>query len=144
EQGAVEVEQRDPGVVIGETVVLGQVADAPADRRSPGRLVEDGRLPVGGADNAEQDLDERRLAGAVLPQQAEDFAALDRERDALEGADPAVLLGELIGDDDGHRATLLGTWWDDAGALAVSIASHRSVGVPEGHSSLEGIAFTEV
>ena len=102
EQGAVEVEQAGAGVVVGEAVVLGQVADAAADGRRAGRLVEEQGLALGLADDAEKDLDERGLAGAVLAEQAEDLAALDGQRHALEGLDLAEALDEVVGGDDGH------------------------------------------
>ncbi len=40
EQRAVEIEQAGAGVVVGEAVVLGQIADAPAHAGGAGRLAE--------------------------------------------------------------------------------------------------------
>ena len=102
EQGAVEVEQAGAGVVVGKAVVLGQIADAAAHADGAGRLAEQLALPSVGLGDAEQDLDERRLAGAVLAEQAEDFAALDGQRHALEGLDLAELFDEVFGGDYGH------------------------------------------
>jgi len=112
EEGAVEVEQAGAGVVVGEAVVFGQVTDAAADRGGAGRLVEHEGGAVGRPDDAEQHLDERGLAGAVLAQQAEDLAALDGQRDAPEGLDLAVGFDEVVGSDDGHDG-LPGIWLAD-------------------------------
>ena len=70
--------------------------------RSPAGSAEQRGVAVGLADDAEQDLDERGLAGAVLAEQAVDLPLLDRERDALEGLDPAVVLAEIPRLDDRH------------------------------------------
>ena len=75
---AVEVHQRVAGVVVGELVVFGQVADAAGGRRPcrpAGRAAS--ASPSVRRDDAEQDLDERGLAGAVLAEQAVDLALLD-------------------------------------------------------------------
>src|SRR5439155_795136 len=65
-------------------------------------LAQQRRLAERRLGDAQQDLHHRRLAGAVLAQQAEDFALLDAERHALERLDLAVLLGEVLDFDDGH------------------------------------------
>ena len=70
-----------------------------------GSLQETGDA-VGRLGDAEQDLDERGLAGAVLAEQAEDFAALDGQRHAPQRLDAAVVLDEVVGDDDGHGSIL--------------------------------------
>ena len=67
------------GQPLVEAEVLGQVADPPPAPRSPGRLTEDARLAGGRADQAEQDLDRGRLAGAVRAEEAEDLAGLDAQ-----------------------------------------------------------------
>src|SRR5215472_9437353 len=43
-----------------------------------------------------QDLDEGRLAGAVLPKQAVNFAVTDRQADIVERLDTAEVLAEPI------------------------------------------------
>ena len=48
-------------------------------------------------------LDERRLAGAIGAEQAEDLPPVDVQRDAAYGVDGAVRLGQ-IADRDGVRA----------------------------------------
>src|SRR5207249_794420 len=100
EQRAVEVEQAVAGVVIGESVVFGKVADAFSDRGGAGRLAEQARLAVRGADDAEQQLDHRGLAGAVLAQAAEDLATVDVQSNAAEGLDAAIALDEVLDLDD--------------------------------------------
>ena len=48
---------------------------------------EDPRRPLGRQEQRRQDLDQRRLAGAVRAEQAEELAGLDLEVDAVEGDD---------------------------------------------------------
>ncbi len=48
---------------------------------------EDPGRPLGRQEQRRQDLDERRLAGAVGPEQPEELAGLDLEIDAVEGDD---------------------------------------------------------
>ncbi len=100
QKAAVEIEQAAPGVIIGKAVIFGEIADALADCRGAGRLAEHVRLAVGGADDAQEQLDHRRLAGAVLAEAAEDLAAVDVERHAAERLDPAVVLDEILDLDD--------------------------------------------
>ena len=89
-------------MVVGELVVFGQVADAAARRRWCRPAGRAGRVAVGLLGDAEQDLDERGLAGAVLAEQAVDLALLDRQRDALERLDAAVVLAEFVRLDHRH------------------------------------------
>jgi hypothetical protein len=51
--------------------------------------------------NAGEDLDERRLARAVLAEQRDDFAAPDGHADVTESLGPAEALGDAI--DPKHR-----------------------------------------
>ena len=83
-------------------MVFGQVADAAAHGGAAGRLIEQAGPAIAGGGDAEQDLDERGLAGAVLTEQAEDVAALDVERDTRPGPDAAVVLDQIVGLNDGH------------------------------------------
>ncbi len=92
-------------MVIGKAVVFGQVADALADARRAHRLVQQLGLAVGGAGDAEQDLHQGGLAGAVLPEQAVDFALVDLQADALEGLDLAVMLDDIARLDDRHSGS---------------------------------------
>ena len=103
EQSAVEIEQAVAGVVIGESVVLREVADATTNGCRPDRLTQQRCFAVGALGDAEQNLDHRRLAGSVLAEQAENFALLDAERHSLERFDPAVVLGQVVRLDNGSR-----------------------------------------
>src|SRR5262249_27847707 len=58
QQAAVEVEQAGGGVILGEAVVLGQIADAPADGDGTDRLVEQGGGALGRLEDAQEDLDQ--------------------------------------------------------------------------------------
>jgi hypothetical protein len=79
-----------------------------ADRAPNGvRLAHDvvardlGPPTVGGRERGE-DLDGRRFAGAVRPEQAEDLAGTNGERDAVERLDVLVALLEPFRDDRVH------------------------------------------
>src|SRR5262249_7888033 len=71
-----------------------------------GGLAEDERLALGGEQEAEQELDRRRLARAVRAEQAEDLALADLDVEGAEGGllltapEVAVDLGSLAGFDD--------------------------------------------
>ena len=71
-------------MVVGEAVILGQVADPAADHGGAGPASQSDAA-IGPHRDAKQDLDQRGLAGAVLAEQAEDFAGLDFQGDAFEG-----------------------------------------------------------
>ena len=60
----------------------------------PGREAEDIHLAVGGMQQTAEDLEGGGFAGAVGAEEADDFAAVDLERDAVDGADEAVLAAE--------------------------------------------------
>lgn len=55
----------------------------------------DERLPVGGLHKAKEAVDGGGFAGAVLPQQAKDFALGDVERQLVEGDFFTVVFGKL-------------------------------------------------
>jgi hypothetical protein len=59
-------------------------------------------VPSLGATNPEQDVDERRLARAVRPEEPEGFAGVDGKIDAVESEHVAVTLREVRGADDCH------------------------------------------
>src|SRR6476619_2242771 len=63
-----------------------------------------GDLARGRLDDAVEDLDEGRLAGAVLAEERVDLAAPDREVDAVVGEEPAVALGDAAERDEGSAA----------------------------------------
>ena len=86
----------------GEVVIkadgVGHVADPALDLERFARRIaaEHADLPVGDVGQAEHHQDGRGLAGAVRAEHAEDLAARDRERDAVDDRDPAVALGEVL------------------------------------------------
>ena len=90
----VQLEQRRAGQPIVKAEVLGQVADPPAGLGIASSLSEQARLAAGRRNQAEQDLDRRRLAGAVGAQKAEDFTGLDGEVQPVQRDLAAVLLAE--------------------------------------------------
>src|SRR5262249_49937776 len=58
-----------------------------------------------------QDLDQRRLAGAVVAEDAERLAARDAQRHAVQRDDAAERLGQVLGADRlAHRAPPNGRW----------------------------------
>ena len=59
----------------------------------PGREAQHVHLAVGGMQQAAHDLEGGGLAGAVGSQEADDLAAVDLERDSVDGADEAVACG---------------------------------------------------
>ena len=81
------------------TPMRGRSARAVGHRVEP----EHAHLPRVGAAVALEDLDRRRLARAVGPEQAEHLAGRDRERDPVDGARGAVALLELGDLDRGRR-----------------------------------------
>ena len=107
----VEVKQTVAGVVIGEAMIFRQIADARAHVGRAGGVPEQRRLAFPAADDAEEDLDERRLAGAVLAEEAVDFAFLDGERDAGERLDFAVTFAQIDGLHCGHVYTPMEVWF---------------------------------
>ena len=101
------------GEVVVEADLVRQIADAALDReRLAHRIVaEHARLAVRDLAQAEQHQDGRGLAGAVRPEQPENLAARDRERDAFDDGRPVVALGEISHLDDAlaHRRPNLTT-----------------------------------
>ena len=91
-------------MVIGKAMVLGEIADAAADGGGAGRFAEQCGAALGQARDAEEDLDERGLAGAVLAEQAEDLALLHGQRQLAQGLDAPIVLDQVSGDDDCHVA----------------------------------------
>ena len=94
-----------PGLVAEQ---LGQVADPP-----PRLAVADGPAehlagPGGRTREPEQELDGRRLAGAVGAEEAEHLAGLDAEVERVEADGPAVDLAQAVGlDGEGGHAGIL-------------------------------------
>ena len=67
-------------------------------------LAPDVDITAGGAHGPGQHLDERRLAGAVVAEQADDLVLEDTEGDAVEGAHAAVIAADIVHQDEffGH------------------------------------------
>src|SRR5213078_1502807 len=55
-------------------------------------LIDEDDLTVVGLDEAGDDVEDRRLACSVGPDQAEDLALVDREADVVDGVDTAEVL----------------------------------------------------
>ena len=93
--------------------VGGQFLGHEADQRSRRPIVADDVVPIdrhaplGRVDDAADDADQRRLAGAVRPQQRKDLAAANVEIDALERLEPGRIgFGQVRNGDDGlHEGT---------------------------------------
>ena len=87
-----------------QAVVLGHVADELADGRAVGPDVEvhDRRLARGRCQQAEEDLDERALAGPVGADETDD-PGFEIQGQAVEGDHaPRVVLGQVTEGDEGH------------------------------------------
>jgi hypothetical protein len=90
--------------VLEEADVLERPADAALGdrvRRHTGHVlaVEDD-LAGGGLVHAREHVEERRLAGAVRADQADDLAPRDREVDVVGRDEPAELLADFVGDEE--------------------------------------------
>jgi hypothetical protein len=81
---AVELQRRQAGQMSRDAEILGQIADPLSAAAVPGGKIEQRRLAGRPADDAQEDLDERCLAGAVGAQETENLAAADLESDVLE------------------------------------------------------------
>ena len=66
-----------------------------AGRVEADRLAVDGERPLVGRVDAGQHLDQRRLAGAVVAEEAVDLPGADLERDVLDGDDRAEVLRDV-------------------------------------------------
>ena len=110
-RGVAQVVERRHVVV--EADGIGQIADQALDlKRLARRIVaEHADAAAGHIGQAEHHQDGRGLARAVRPEQAEDLAASDRERNVVHGGDAAIALGQPLGLDDGvgHRRPNLAT-----------------------------------
>jgi hypothetical protein len=99
---AQEARARHPAI---EEEALGQEADLGLDAERVGRAAVDRDRAGGGAEVAEQAAEERGLARAVRPDDADRLAGRDLEADVVERAPrgPAVLLDEAANDDAGSE-----------------------------------------
>ncbi len=91
------------GEVAIERLVLEHEADVPADVVACGGDVEAAHAGGAGGGSREraEHVDRRALAGAVGAEETEDLAAGDAERNAADGLDLSVRLGEPGGLDGG-------------------------------------------
>src|SRR5262249_7901063 len=88
--------------IIRKAMVFRQVADLVTDGHGSRRPLQQLRVTFGRPDDAEENLDERCLAGAIATQEAIDLAALDGNGNATQRFHGAILFGQRIGADDGH------------------------------------------
>src|SRR5438094_147025 len=94
-----------------ELDVLERPRDAPADdpvgRRSQQALAGEGDLARIRAVQAGDQVEERRLAGAVRADQPGNLALLDRERDVVDGDDASEPLREVLDREQSHGGRTL-------------------------------------
>src|SRR5690606_24403609 len=83
-----ELDELDRGQIRVDIGVLWEEADALERTRTRHVVAEEARAPAGRPDEPGEDLDGRRLPGAVRPEKPENIATPDLERDALHGDDP--------------------------------------------------------
>src|SRR5262249_43379686 len=84
--------------------LTGQVGDVPpgGDPGGPAVVSRDGRSPRCRAEEAQEDAQGRGLARAIGPQQAEDLTAAQGQGQAVQGPEAAVVLGELLRQQQGR------------------------------------------
>ena len=106
-----------PGLVPEE---LGQVADLRADGSVAEGSSKDAARAPGGSGQAQQQLDRRRLARTVRPEETDELAAPDGQAEPVEGGRAAKGLDDPVELDGGRRGTVwrghgllhrLGKWW---------------------------------
>jgi len=102
-QPPVQVEQLGARQPVMKAKILGQVTDSPPGFGIADGLAEQARLAAARRNQAQQDLDRRRLAGAVGAQKAEDFTRLDDQVQPVQRDLAAVLLAESDRLDSGSR-----------------------------------------
>src|SRR2546425_6474465 len=104
--GSEELDGLPRGEVVRERAPLQLHPDPPLDAGRIGENVDAGdRGRAGiGAPQALEDLDRRRLAGAVRAEEPEHLAGLDVEADTADGLDLAVALSKVSDLHDGGRA----------------------------------------
>jgi hypothetical protein len=91
--------------IVVQIGVLGHIAEAQASTRLRYGSPEDARASARRFNQPHQDLDRRRLAGAIGADEAKGFAGLDGQRNAAEGDDrrrppplPVVFFKTVNGD----------------------------------------------
>ena len=104
-QPLVEAEHLVGRVPTREAKELGEVAELRPRSARAGTGARDLGPSASGAHEPDRDLDERRLPGAVRPEQSHELTLLHRQVDALERLDGPVALCELVdGERRGHTA----------------------------------------
>ena len=140
-----QLEVLAPGRVDVDAGALRHVADrSPHGNRLAGDVVpRDGRPPRVLLGQGDEDLDRRRLAGAVRPEKPEDLALLDAERHAVERANALrVRLLELLDLDRRHRGQCRGriSSGPPAQPAHVGAGSHPARSVPGTAATLAACA----
>ena len=90
-----------------ERRVFRHITDAPTRGRRIGHDVEtrDARGARGRSEVPGEDAEDRRLAGAIRPEQTHDLPGTDCEGDVVHGEARPIPLGQLFGNDDrAHQA----------------------------------------
>src|SRR5665213_1216792 len=94
---------RKPGV---DGSVLGDETDTPELRRAFGRPAAQNRdVPGTGLQQADRELEQRRLARSVWPDEADDSTGRHLQRAIPQGPTLAIALAETVGVEDGGHAT---------------------------------------
>ena len=88
----------------GKAEQLGEVTERPPRGPRARRLTADLRVPRARARETARDLHERRLAGAIRTEQADELPFLDLEIDAAERLDRSVALGKTANSKRGGHA----------------------------------------
>ena len=99
------VERGEAGEGPDELEGAGDAARAEPVRRQPGDVAAlEPDAPAIGAQGARDQVEERGLAGAVRPHDAEQLAGLEREADVVDREDAAEALGQPLDLEEGHAA----------------------------------------
>jgi hypothetical protein len=112
----------------GEAKQLGEVAGRCPRVAAAGRGAGDLRLATRGPHQAAGDLDQRRLAGAVGPEQSDELARSDLEVDGVERGRLAVALREGAGGEGRgrHRGVLSQSKANSGGRATTTVAAQRA------------------
>src|SRR5581483_6310942 len=129
------------GTVI-ERNVLRHEADSPACRRIAKGTTEHAARAARRTHEAHREMDSRRLACSIRPKEAEDLAALHRQREAIQRdhafppQNPAVLLGDSIELEHGRHGS---SSQFPVSSFRFQVASRRRV--PLSKSTLNSASF---
>ena len=109
---------------VGEAEQLGEIAEPGVRLGAPGGVPADRHVPAGRADEAARDLHERRLAGAVRAEEAEELALRHVEVDAPQRLHRAIGLAQAA---NGQGERHAGVGWQGG---RVSPGADRRPGGP--------------